>query len=73
MVNLQEFLKKNVFNQQDVTKIAESSKNNKTSEGDNSINNEVKASHKEKLETKKTETIQHLKSRNNQKVIFGRL
>ena len=45
---------KNVFNQQDVTKIAESSpKNNKTSEGDNSINNEVKASHKEKLETKK--------------------
>ena len=35
-------------------KLLESSqKNNKTSEGDNSINNEVKASHKEKLETKK--------------------
>ena len=45
---------KNVFNQQDVMKTAESSsKNNKTSEGVDTINNEVKASHKEKLETEK--------------------
>ena len=45
---------KNVFNQQDVMKTAESStKNNKALEGDDILNNEVKASNKEKLETEK--------------------